>query len=114
MRRTTEFSALSTTLRAPVSGAIALAAVLACFDAGTTSVAPAPDAITRVPVASVIFNIPDSVKERLAAEEAASGMRAVPIGPTANVVAVPRPAAAQRARKRGGGRGVSRAPQTQG
>src|SRR2546423_15218531 len=103
MRRSTELSALSTTLRAPVSGAIALAAVLACFDAGTTSVAPAPDAITRVPVASVIFNIPDSVKERLAAEEAASGMRAVPIGPTANVVAGPRSSRPHTPPTRGGG-----------
>lgn len=72
--------------------AIVLAGVLSCSD--NTAPTQNADGVVRVLVPSVIFNVPDSVKERLAAEALAADRSVVPIGPVANVLVAPSAAVA--------------------
>lgn len=91
MRRPTAVLSLISLLKMASAGAIVLAMGLSCSD--TSSPTVGSDGVIRVRVPSVIFDVPDSVKERLSAE-AAAGDRIVPIGPVANVLVSPASAAA--------------------
>jgi hypothetical protein len=95
MSRPTAASPLFSLLRTGSAVVIALAGILSCSD--NTSPTQA-NGVTRVLVPSVIFNVPDSVKERLAAEalaaDAPASIRSVPIGPVATVLVSPGVAAA--------------------
>jgi len=95
MLRPTAALPLIKLLRTGSAVALVLAAILSCSDNTSPTLA---NGVTRVLVPSVIFNVPDSVKERLAAEalafDAPAGIRSVPIGPVANVLVAPGSAAA--------------------
>lgn len=86
MRRSTGFSALFSLLKSASAGAFMLATVLSCSD--STSPTQGLDGVIRVQVASVDIVVPDSLKQALSAQFAATLMRA-PIGISANVLSSP-------------------------
>src|SRR2546423_1477527 len=89
MDRPTAFSTLSTSFRAALAAAMALAAIVSC-DTYTTSVAPPPDGSVHVHVNTVEIAYTaaqkDSMAAAAAAADAGSASRMVPIGPVTNVV----------------------------
>ena len=86
MPRPTAFFSLFNALKTASAGALVLATALSCADTNS------PKAnIVRVHVDMVSADVPDSVKDRLAAEAAAgASMVPVPSGPLANVVVSPK------------------------
>ena len=104
MRRPTAFPAFLTAYKTAVAGAIALAAVLACSEYGT-SVAPPPDGAVHVKVNTIDVVYTAAEKEALAAE-AASPTSMVPIGPVSNVVVAPTSGVRSVAASCGGGSGA--------
>lgn len=86
MRRSTGFSALFSLLKSASAGAFVLATILSCSD--STSPTQGLDGVIRVQVASVDIVVPDSLKQALSAQFAATLMRA-PIGISANVLSSP-------------------------
>ena len=67
MRRSTEFSALRSLFRSVTAGALVLATILSCSD--STSPTKGLDGIIRVKVNTIGVDVPDSLKEAIAAQE---------------------------------------------
>ena len=97
MLRPTSFAPFNQLLRTASAAALALAGALACSsDSG-----PSREVYVHVP--SVIIDVPDSVKDRLAAEAAAASASIVPMGASANIVTAPSVASASIDACNGGG-----------
>jgi len=101
MPRPTAFFSLFNVLKTASAGAIVLAAAIACSDTNSPKAE-----IVRVHVDMVSADVPDSVKDRLAAEAAAgANMVPMPAGPLANVVVSPKSGASDVAGSCSGGGG---------
>ena len=86
MRRPTAISALFGVIKTASASAIAMTAILACGDYGT-SVAPTPSPLIYVDVGVVKYTMPDSMKQGLGMDAGAS--MAVPFGISANIRGTP-------------------------
>ena len=86
MRRPTANLALFGVIKTAFASSIALTAIVACGDYGT-SVAPTPDPVIRVNVPAVLYTMPDSVKLGLGMQGSAS--MAVPFGISADIRSAP-------------------------